>query len=270
MKFFVTILLTLSAICSASVRKCGYPAYRCLCDMKYGTIFCGQEEMTIFPVFPSYIRNYTSEIRVVNTGISSLPDFSSWNELKKIVLKANDNLICRDILKIKEMKPIAKVISNCNDSKVIQEENNTTSIFTTVSSTTVFDNEITSTEEGKHNTRTSSNTLSTTVNFDNNFDTSHTEDTDDITTSSIHYNTTYEIRNTAKNYTYNQNDVEEKNDNIYIIFGILGSCMILLVIVVIFVITYIRKYKSSHVKNRNVRPDIKLDDIYTFEEETAV
>lgn len=124
------VLLILSVYnVSASVKKCGYPTNSCLCDVQYGSIFCGHD-VNEFPVFPSYIIQYTSEIHLVQTRMFKLPDLNSkvWPKIKKLILRNNTNLNCHDVFDMKDINQDIMIISDC---KITPSQNKDNEVIST-------------------------------------------------------------------------------------------------------------------------------------------
>jgi hypothetical protein len=256
-----------------------------LCDTTYGTIFCGDKDINIFPAFSTFVRNHTKEIRLVHTGIIKLPDFRKWVELKKIILNNNDNLICFDILKVIERNPKVKIISKCNEDNLKSKSRNNS--MTTISMMTNLINTTLRIDTSDQSLLLSFDENTSGIN--NTVDTTSIEESSTLSSKdNIYYydmnyitlpiDSQYNFENeyTTKFQSFEKSDeysisINRENKRMYVTFATLGICLLLLFVTgIIGLIIYTLKLRSAEQNERNDRNIINLDHRWTFEEETAV
>jgi hypothetical protein len=264
---FMVIVSVLHTVC-CSVRKCGYPDNTCLCDMEYGTIFCGHNVRN-FPVFSSYIKQHTTEIHLIHTEIDGIPvlDGKMWPKMRKLILRNNTKILCNDIFQLKGLENIT-VISDCILPGVKENEkmeNKSTKLSGMYNRST--DEPLMN--EYNRNTGESQNNNTVTFEMKNMVTTGMVKASEESSTIDIKFNVMY--YNVYENMTVSMVNVtgnQHFGNNTFNIFLTGGICVAVIFILVSCAILMYRRKKNQTAKkqiyNRNKRPEmISLDELWT-------
>ena len=104
------------------LEPCGIPA-GCLCSGPIlHLISCAN--ITVFPLFPGYIKPGVVHLDLYKTRVVELPPFSEedWPNLKVVDVRENDFLDCSSLQKLESLRPEIRLYTRC-DSLGVEEEN---------------------------------------------------------------------------------------------------------------------------------------------------
>lgn len=97
--------------------KCG--ENKCICSgIQRVYIMCRNRDMRKFPNFRLSVKDKAMELYLINSGVRALDLNSvSWPALRKVLLKNNRNLACRDISKLQQDRSELDITSSCRETR---------------------------------------------------------------------------------------------------------------------------------------------------------